>query len=120
MALPVAVGAPVASLRALPAMEGYLSTRAVGETMNRLSPPRAPLVLADEPPPSLRIYAWRNLVRGESLAEALREFRAADGFTYVAFRPGREGDVAGASPGPLDVLARTPSLVLARVRPAPP
>jgi hypothetical protein len=115
MTLPAAVGAPLVSLRVMPALEGYLTTRAVAETMNRRSPPRAPLVLADEPPPSLRLYAARNLVHGPSLAANLRDFRAADGYAYVAFRPGRERDVAGAAPGPLEVLARTPSLVLARV-----
>jgi hypothetical protein len=37
--------------------------------------------------------------------------------TYLAFRPSRERDVARGVQTPLEILARTPTLVLARVRP---
>ena len=44
IALPVAVGTPVMSLRVLPAMEDYLSTRSVAEAFDAVAPPLAPLV----------------------------------------------------------------------------
>ena len=116
MALPVALGTPAVTLRLMPAMESYLSTRPVAEATDAVMPPQATLLLVEPPPPSLRLYARRNFVVVDSLAKSLGEWRAADGRAYVAFRPGRERDVAQATPAPLDVLLRTPTLVLARVR----
>ena len=81
------------------------------------SPERAPLLLLEPPPPSLRLLARRQLVVADELAPALDRFRATDGLTYVAFRPFRERDVARAATGPLEIVLRTSSLVLARVHP---
>ena len=53
----------------------------------------------------------------EELTAAIERFRAGDGTTYVAFRPGREAVVVRAARGPLEILARTPAMVLARVHP---
>jgi 4-amino-4-deoxy-L-arabinose transferase-like glycosyltransferase len=116
MALPVALGTPAVMLRLMPAMEGYLGTRAVAEATDAILPPRATLVLIDPPPPTLRLYTQRNFVVADSLAEALGEWRAANGFTYLAFRPARERDVARAIPAPPEILLRSPTLVLARAR----
>jgi hypothetical protein len=117
IALPVAIGVPVATMRLLPALEDYLNTRSVADAMTIASPKRAPLVLIEPAPPSLRVYVRRNLVVAGALAPALEAFRAADSLTYLAFRPARERDVARSVGVPLEILARTPSLVLARVRP---
>jgi len=115
MTLPVALGTPIATMRLLPAMAGYLNTREVAVAMSAVAPPRAPLVLLEPPPPSLRLYAQRNFVVDTPLAAALHRGRAGDGLTYLAFRPSREHDAARAAPEPLEILLRTPSLVLARV-----
>ena len=116
LALPVAVGAPVASLVVLPAMEDYVSARSVAEALDAVAPARAPLLLDEPPPPTLRYYGDHNLVVADSLARSLRELRASDGMTYLAFRPPREHEVVRAVSTPLEILLRTPSLVLARVR----
>ncbi|HEY3215005.1 MAG TPA: hypothetical protein VGK93_00795 [Candidatus Eisenbacteria bacterium] len=125
LALPVAVGMPFATLRLAPAIEVYLNARAVAEAMEVTAPERAALVMVDPPPPSLRLYLHRNLVPGEegisrnrtreeSLSWTLEQFRAQDGLTYVAFRPRSEAWVRRAAPGKLEILARTPGLILAR------
>ena len=116
MALPVALGTPAVTLRLMPAMEDYLSARAVAEAAAAGSPPLAPIVLIEPAPPSLRLYTQRNLVLAASLEEALREYPAEDRLTYLAFRPAREREVARAAGAPLEILLRTPALVLARVR----
>jgi 4-amino-4-deoxy-L-arabinose transferase-like glycosyltransferase len=142
-ALPVAVAAPIVSLRVLPELEEYLSVRTVGESLREAAPERAALVLLEPPPSSLRYYAPRNYavvripenaplaVRGsgaipsrqappahdEELTAALERFRASDSTTYVAFRPWREDVIVHAARGPLEILARTPAMVLARVHP---
>lgn len=116
IALPVALGAPVMSVRVLPAMESYLSARSVAEAFDAVAPPLAPLVLTEAPPPTLRLYGEHNFVIADSLASALAQNRTADGMAYLAFRPAREHDVARASGTPLEILLRTPSLVLARVK----
>ena len=115
LALPVAVGTPLTTLRVLPAMENYLSARAVAATMESAAPPRATLVLLEPPPPTLRLYGEHNLVEADSLAVTLREQRAPDGLAYLAFRPDREREVARRAGVPIEVLLRTPVLVLARV-----
>lgn len=119
VALPVAVGSPIVALRLMPAMAGYLSAWEAADAMNRVSPPRAPLVLVEPPPPSLRLHAGRNLVVVGDLARDLEALRAEDGYAYVAFRPVREARVAEAAPGGIEILVRTPSLVLARFARAP-
>ena len=120
MVLPVAVGAPVAGLKTLPALRGYLGTHDLGAAANRVMPPNAPLVLFEEPPPSLRLEAHRNLVQADWLDNGVAAARATDGYVYAAFRPPRETEIrtrlarslgAGVR---IEVLVRTPSLILAR------
>ena len=116
MGLPVAAGMPIVSLQVLPAMEDWLNTRTASQALEVAAPPRAPLVMLDEPPPSLRFYARRDLVVVTSGPDALRDHRATDGMTYLAFPPARQGEVARGAQTPLEILTRTPTLVLARVR----
>jgi hypothetical protein len=108
------VGTPIVTLRLLPAMEDYLNARRVAVAFGSVSPEHAPLVLAEPPPPSLRLYANRPLLVRD-LGEDATDTRASDGRRYLAFRPGRERDAARAVARPLEVLLRTPMLVLARV-----
>lgn len=115
IALPIAVGAPLTSLFVLPALEGYLTTRTVAAAMNDRSPQDAPLAVFSAPPPSLKFYAHRNVVRTEPDSTALAAWRAEDGFTYAAFAPGLESDVRRRAGAPLEVLWRTPAWMLARV-----
>jgi 4-amino-4-deoxy-L-arabinose transferase-like glycosyltransferase len=118
IALPVAVGAPLASLVLLPAFEDVLNARAVAVAMDAAAPARAPLVLDEPPPPSLRLYARRNLVVVRSLTEPLGDVRGPDSLVYAAFRPAHEAAVTRAMPGPLEFVLRTPKLVLVRIHPA--
>jgi 4-amino-4-deoxy-L-arabinose transferase-like glycosyltransferase len=119
MVLPVALGAPVAAAFVLPGMEGYLNTRTVAAAMNERAPQVAPLALIEPAPPSLRLYCRHNLVVVPPTMAALAPLHAEDGFTYVAFPPGRRSEVAQAVGVPLEIIASTPSLVLARVNPGP-
>ncbi len=116
MGLPVAAGMPIVSLQVLPAMEGWLNTRAAAQALEVAAPPRAALVVTGTPPPSLRFYARHELVVATPGPDALRDHRATDGMTYLAFPPAREREVARGAQTPLEILARTPTLVLARVR----
>jgi 4-amino-4-deoxy-L-arabinose transferase-like glycosyltransferase len=115
VALPVAFGAPIANTRLMPAIEDYLNTGAVVRAMAAVSPPHATLVLLEPAPPSLRLGTRRNLVLGVPLEQAIEAQRASDGLAYVAFRPAREADVLRAAQAPIEILLRTPTLVLARV-----
>jgi 4-amino-4-deoxy-L-arabinose transferase-like glycosyltransferase len=115
MVLPVALGTPIVSLGVLPAMEDWLDTRTAVAAFEFAAPPRAPLTLVDAPPPSLRFYLRRNLVIVPPEPDTLRDYRAADGMTYLAFRPSREREVARDVSAPLEILARTPTLIMARV-----
>jgi hypothetical protein len=117
MLLPVTLGAPVVTSRLMPAMEGYLNARQVAEAMITASPPRAPLILLEPPPPSLRLYGGRNLVMEDRWERSFERHRAADDLAYVAFRPAREREVARAARGPIEIMIRTPSLILARIHP---
>lgn len=123
MVLPMAVCTPVTSLRVVPAAEGYVTARAVAVAAEHWVPGWAPLVLFDDPPPSLRFLARRNLVRAEWYASPLLAPRARDGFVYLVYRPTREQAVLATvvrdarDHAPPEVLARTPGLVLARARP---
>ena len=119
IALPVALGTPFVAYRLLPALDGYLTSAPVADVMNAEAPPLATLVTLEPPPPSLLLASRHNVVVADSLAGALVNERADDGRTYVAFRPAREHDVIDAARTPLDVLLRTPTLVLARVTIAP-
>jgi 4-amino-4-deoxy-L-arabinose transferase-like glycosyltransferase len=115
--LPVALGTPIATLRVLPALENWLSARAVAGAMNAVSPPLAPLVVLDPEPPSLRLHLRRNIVPATGRVDrALAAWRASDGESYVAFRPGREREVVRAAGVPVEILLRSPTLVLARAR----
>ncbi len=116
MGLPVAVGMPIVSLQVLPAMEDWLNTRTAAQALEAAAPPHAPLALVGEPPPSLRFYARGALVVVPPAPAALREHRATDGMTYLAFPPALEREVARGAQTPLEILRRTPTLVLARVR----
>ena len=80
------------------------------------APPSAPLVLVGAPPPSLRFYVRNDLVIVPPEPDSLRDHRAADGMTYLAFAPAREREVARGAQTPLEILVRTPTLVVARVR----
>jgi hypothetical protein len=68
------------------------------------------------PPPSLRFYVRRELVVAPPEPDTLRGHRAVDGMTYLAFAPAREREVARGAQTPLEILTRTPTLVVARVR----
>lgn len=114
-ALPVAIGTPLVATRVLPAMQDYLHARTVAEEMNLGSPRLAPLVLLEPPPPSLRFYLARNLRVADPPDAALADARASDGFAYVAFRPAREREMRRGVARGLEVIRRTPTLLLARV-----
>lgn len=116
-ALPVAIGTPLVSLTLLPALEDVLDTRHVAAVMERVSPANAAVVLVEPPPSSLRLYLWRNLVVADTLARELPRAEATDGFTYLMFRAARETEIARAAGVPLEILARTPGMVVARARP---
>jgi hypothetical protein len=117
VALPVALGMPVVALEVLPLMEDWLNTRTAAQALEATAPAEAPLLLPEPPPPSLRLYATRPLVVTAAGPGVLRAQRARDGATYLAFRPAREHEVAAAAAMPLEILVRTPTLVVARVRP---
>ena len=118
-ALPAALGAPILHTCVLPALEPWLNARAVAEAMERLSPPFAPLVVFEPPPPSLRQSLARNFVARSRVLPGDADVTARDGFVYVAYRPANER-AARAALAPFaaepEVLARTPVLVLVRVR----
>jgi hypothetical protein len=117
LAMTVALGAPLAALRTLPALEGYLTSGPVAVAMNDASPPDAPLLVLEAPPPSVRLRLERRVVLATDLARALRELRGSDGWAYVGFAPRRQSEVArAAAPAPVEILMRTPAWVLARVR----
>jgi 4-amino-4-deoxy-L-arabinose transferase-like glycosyltransferase len=115
-ALPAALGAPLLFTRVLPPMEPWLNARGVAEVMERVSPPLAPLVVWEPPPPSLREALRRNFLTPGQAGPRAESARAKDGYVYAAWRPARERTAlasAGAFGEP-EVLARTPVLVLAR------
>ncbi|MEO5617439.1 MAG: hypothetical protein ABIS67_06680, partial [Candidatus Eisenbacteria bacterium] len=113
IALPIVLGMPLVAWRLMPELEDFVSTRRAAEAMNLASPPFTPLALLEEAPPTLRLYLARNAVRIDSLA-TLTELRGRDGYAYLAYRPGLEKETARRLNAPLEVLARTPTLVLAR------
>jgi len=121
-ALPAAFGAPLLHTRVLPALEPWLNAHAVADAMQRTSPPRAPLVVFDPPPPSLREALRCNFVSRSTVTRDDHDVTARDGFVYAAYRPASEARARAAlAPlgAPPEVLARTPVLVLVRVPSAP-
>jgi len=115
IALPIAVGAPLASVFALPHLEGYLNARSVAIAMNERSPSDAPLAVFGPPPPSLNLYARRNVLEIPAERAALTAVRAEDGFAYAAFPPGLASDVTRRLGEAPEVLWSTPSLMLTRI-----
>jgi hypothetical protein len=115
MMMPVLIGAPLVSWRLLPELEDFLSTRSVVEAMNVGSPSDATLALLEPPPPTLRLYLERPTAQVAAPEDALRAVRSPDGRVYLAFRPARERETARRLGTPLEILARSPTLVLARV-----
>jgi 4-amino-4-deoxy-L-arabinose transferase-like glycosyltransferase len=118
-ALPAALGAPVLLTRVLPALEPWLNASAVAVAMERVSPPYAPLVVFDPPPPSLRESLARNFVARTRVDAGDADVTARDGYVYAAYRPANERAARAALEplhAPPEVLARTPVLVLVRVR----
>jgi 4-amino-4-deoxy-L-arabinose transferase-like glycosyltransferase len=116
LACTVALGTPLVLLRTLPALEGYLTTGPVAAAMNAASAKNAPLLVLESPPASLHLRLERHLSLRSNLARGFRMDRGDDGWAYVAYPPRRESEVArAAAPAPLEILLRTPALVLARV-----
>ncbi len=115
-ALPAALGAPLLLTRVLPEMEPWLNARGVAEVMERVSPPRAPLVVWEPPPPSLREALRRNFLTPGQAGPGAENARARDGYVYAAWRPARERIALSGPFGVPEVLTRTPVLVLARFR----
>lgn len=115
-ALPVALGAPLLQTQVLPRIEPWLDARPAADAMLSTAPPDAALLLLDPPPPSLRLALARNFVLLRPPLATLPRFVSRDGYTYVAFTPEREHDALHAAQAPLEILRRSPSLILARVR----
>jgi hypothetical protein len=116
MALIVGVGTPLVLLRVMPALRDRLGASTVASAMNQVSARNARLLVLEPPPASLRLRLERPIAVPRRLAPALRDLRDERGWAYIAYTPRRESEVArAASPWPLEVLARTPGLVLARV-----
>lgn len=118
-ALPAVLGAPVLHTQVLPALEPWLNARAVAEGMERVSPPYAPLVVFEPPPPSLRQALPRNFITREHVEPGDTDATARDGFVYAAYRPANEKfALAGLAPlgATPEVLVRSPVMVLVRVR----
>ena len=116
--LPAALGAPVLHARVLPQLEPWLNARAVAEAMQRVSPPRAPLVVFEPPPPSLRESLQRNFVMRSRVGPDDADVTARDGYVYAAYRPANErAGLAALAPlhAAPELIARTPVLVLVRV-----
>jgi 4-amino-4-deoxy-L-arabinose transferase-like glycosyltransferase len=117
LALPVAIGAPLVQLRLLPKMETWLNTRAVAEAFGHAAPEHTTLIVEGAPRPSLRLYLDGNIVPAGDLAAAIAAHHARDGLAYVAFRPFDERRVASEAHGTLEIVRRTPTLILARIHP---
>lgn len=117
MAVPVALGTPLVLGRTLPALEDYLDTRVAAQAFHSTAPAGTPLLVLGTPPASLRLHVEFHLVEPLDLRQALRSLRGKDGYAYVAFPASRESEVArAASPAPIEVLIRAPSMGLARVQ----
>lgn len=121
-ALPAALGAPVLHTRVLPALEPWLNARTIAVAMERASAPDTPLVAFGPPPASLRQSLPRNLIVDPAVTPGDPLITARDGSVFAVYRPAGES-LALAALAPLgakpEELARTPVLVLVRVRPGP-
>jgi 4-amino-4-deoxy-L-arabinose transferase-like glycosyltransferase len=115
IAVPVLLGSPLVAWRLLPELEDFLSARTVAEAMNIGSPADATLALLESPPATLRLYLERHTTMVEKPEQALTSVVSPDRHVYLAFRPARERETARRLATPLEILARSPSLVLARV-----
>ncbi|MEO5989706.1 MAG: hypothetical protein ABIU54_12940 [Candidatus Eisenbacteria bacterium] len=113
--LPMLVTSPILFTRVMPQLEPWLNTREVVMALNHTAPPNATVLMPEEPPPSFRLLAHRNLVVTSALGPAAATLAARDGRVYVVFRPAREREVVKALREPVEILLRSPSLVLARV-----
>jgi 4-amino-4-deoxy-L-arabinose transferase-like glycosyltransferase len=116
MTLPVMIGTPVVAMRLLPAMEPYLSTREATDVLIAAAPPLASMILVEPPAPTARLYGENNLVLSRTGDLMAADHAASDGWTYLGFRPARERDVVRALATPIEILHRTPALVVARAR----
>jgi len=115
MAMPVLLGSPLVAWRLLPELEDFLSARSVAEAMNLGSPPNARLALLEPPPATLRLYLERPTQIIATPESALQTAAPSDRHVYLAFRPSREREAARRLRTPLEILARSPSMVLVRV-----
>ncbi len=113
--LPMLVTAPILFTRVMPQLEPWLNTSEVAQALDHAAPANAAVLSPEEPPPSFRLLAHRNIVVTSALGEAAKTLAARDGRVYVVFRPAREREVVGALHGAVEILIRSPSLVLARV-----
>jgi len=113
--LPMLVSAPILFTRVMPQLEPWLNTREVVQALDHAAPVNAAVLMPEEPPPSFRLLAHRNVVVTSDLGAASAGLVARDGRVYVAFRPARERDVVQALEEPVEILLRSPTLVLARV-----
>jgi len=109
------VGAPILFTRVMPQLEPWLNTREVVQALDHTAPVNAAVLMPEEPPPSFRLLAHRNLVITSDLGAKAPALVARDGRVYVAFRPAREREVVQALGEPVEILLRSPTLVLARV-----
>ncbi len=113
--LPMLVTTPILFTRVLPQLEPWLNTSEVVQALDHTAPSNAAVLMPEEPPPSFRLLAHRNLVVTSALRQAAAPLMARDGRVYVVFRPAREREVVQALQEPVEILMRSPSLVLARV-----
>ncbi len=113
--LPMLVTTPILFTRVLPQLEPWLNTSEVVQALDHTAPSNAAVLMPEEPPPSFRLLAHRNVVVTSALRQAAAPLMARDGRVYVVFRPAREREVVQALQEPVEILMRSPSLVLARV-----
>lgn len=118
--LPTLVAVPILFTRVIPQLEPWLNTSEVVQALDHTAPPNAAVLMPEEPPPSFRLLAHRNVVVTSDLRQAAAPLVARDGRVYVVFRPAREREVVQALQEPVEILLRSPSLVLARVLLTPP
>ena len=119
-ALPAALGAPVLHTQVLPALEPWLNARTIAVAMERVSPPDTPLVAFEPPPASLRQALPRNIIVRSEVSADDPVISARDGSVYAVYRPANEKAALGvlaALAGEREEVARSPVLVLVRVKP---
>ena len=87
------------------------------EAMTTASPPLAPLILIEPPPPSLRLYGERNLVVDERWSGRSSGIGRAINSPTSRFVPRASARWRAPRGAPIEILIRTPSLILARIHP---